>query len=258
MKIKTKGKVHPSPSSSSSSDHADVLRLLPAAILALASVLSVEDREVLAYLITRSMDASIFLESSKKRPSSSSSSSSKKKPFPHSPPLFHCGCFDCYTSYWFRWDSSPNRELIHQVIDAFEGHLTNGENAKRNGHRGRKKERTSHPLANVLPQNTISLHEGPPDVADSSGVAESQDSEAPSSISPGGMDNAEMSERQETEKEADKEASAVEATETEEEEASLASPPMPASNHRGLARMVLLDVMGILNSRLWNLWGPNV
>ena len=62
MKIKNKGKVYPSPSSSSSSSlaipcHSDgdflsVLKLLPTAILALASVLSLEDREVLAYMIT--------------------------------------------------------------------------------------------------------------------------------------------------------------------------------------------------------------
>ena len=62
MKIKNKGKVYPSPSSSSSSSlaipcHSDgdflsVLKLLPATILALASVLSLEDREVLAYMIT--------------------------------------------------------------------------------------------------------------------------------------------------------------------------------------------------------------
>lgn len=28
--------------------------------------------------------------------------------------------------------------------------------------------------------------------------------------------------------------------------------------HKGLARKVLPDVIGLLNSRLWNLWGPNV
>ena len=62
MKIKNKGKVYPSPSSSSSSSlaipcHSDgdflsVLKLLPATIIALASVLSLKDREVLAYMIT--------------------------------------------------------------------------------------------------------------------------------------------------------------------------------------------------------------
>lgn len=28
--------------------------------------------------------------------------------------------------------------------------------------------------------------------------------------------------------------------------------------HKGLARKVLPDIMGLLNSRLWNLWSPNV
>ncbi|KAF3546924.1 hypothetical protein DY000_02000518 [Brassica cretica] len=65
--MKKKGKVYPSPpptqqpssSSSSSSRYLNedeslsVLRLLPATILVLVSVLSTEDREVLAYLITR-------------------------------------------------------------------------------------------------------------------------------------------------------------------------------------------------------------
>ncbi|KAK2977950.1 hypothetical protein RJ640_014230 [Escallonia rubra] len=47
----------------------------------------------------------------------------KKFGVPHKPPVFDCECFDCYTSYWFRWDSSPNRELIHQ---AFEDNLSSG------------------------------------------------------------------------------------------------------------------------------------
>lgn len=29
------------------------------------------------------------------------------------------------------------------------------------------------------------------------------------------------------------------------------------SNHKGLARKVLPDVLGLFNSRLWNLWSPN-
>lgn len=29
-------------------------------------------------------------------------------------------------------------------------------------------------------------------------------------------------------------------------------------HHKGLARKVLPDVLGLLNSRLWNLWSPNV
>ncbi|KAK8659491.1 hypothetical protein V6N13_029691 [Hibiscus sabdariffa] len=48
----------------------------------------------------------------------------------HVPPVFDCDCFECYTSYWIRWDSSPNREIIHQIIEAFDDHVTNGETKK--------------------------------------------------------------------------------------------------------------------------------
>ncbi|KAL0003059.1 hypothetical protein SO802_016840 [Lithocarpus litseifolius] len=85
MKIKNKGKIYPSPPSSSSSssssssaipchfdgDFLSVLKLLPAAILVLASVLSLEDREVLAYMITRSMKTttpSLNTQDSKRKP----------------------------------------------------------------------------------------------------------------------------------------------------------------------------------------------
>ncbi|KAK9084736.1 hypothetical protein Sjap_025147 [Stephania japonica] len=37
-----------------------------------------------------------------------------------SPEDRECNCFRCYMSYWVRWDASPNRKLIHDVIDAFE------------------------------------------------------------------------------------------------------------------------------------------
>jgi hypothetical protein len=125
MKIKNKGKVYPSPSSSSSSvgDNGDrdvlsVLKLLPAAILALASVLSLEDREVLAYMITRSLkttttnNPSPSLQDSKKKSSKKPQNNNNSQRSNHIAPIFDCDCFDCYISYWFRWDSSPNRELI--------------------------------------------------------------------------------------------------------------------------------------------------
>ncbi|KAJ7945576.1 ATP-dependent tryptophan/phenylalanine/tyrosine adenylase, partial [Quillaja saponaria] len=174
MKIKNKGKVHPSPSSSSSSfssssaipypsngDFLSVLNLLPAAILVLTSVLSIQDREVLAYMITRSMNTtspSSFIQTSRKK------SSNKNNHTTHNTPCFDCGCFDCYTSYWFRWDSSPNREFIHLAIEAFEDHLTNGEIPKKNSSKGKKKERmarrTANNLAHVSPQKDISAAGG--------------------------------------------------------------------------------------------------
>ncbi|XP_010499190.1 PREDICTED: uncharacterized protein LOC104776771 [Camelina sativa] len=142
-----KGKVHPSPphplppSSSWSKDYSlSVFKLLPAAILVLVSVLSAQDQEVLAYLITTSLSTTV----------------SSKKKRTHKVPLLDCGCFDCYTSYWSRWDSSPNRELIHQIIEAFEDHLTTSDSpsashkSKRNRNRAKKKGKSEEePIAKI-------------------------------------------------------------------------------------------------------------
>ncbi|XP_010460477.1 PREDICTED: uncharacterized protein LOC104741334 [Camelina sativa] len=144
-----KGKVHPSPpphplppSSSSSKDNSlSVFKLLPAAILVLVSVLSSQDQEVLAYLITTSLSTTV---------------SGKNKRTHHKAPLLDCGCFDCYTSYWSRWDSSPNRELIHQIIEAFEDHPTTSDSpsashkSKRNRNRAKKKGKSEEePIAKI-------------------------------------------------------------------------------------------------------------
>ncbi|CAL5421088.1 unnamed protein product [Camellia sinensis] len=227
MKMRNKGKVYPSPSSSSSSmcfytanrDALSVLKLLPTAILALVSILSVQDREVFAYMITRSIKSSnpsSILEEKKK---------SNKKSNTHKPPIFDCDCFDCYTSYWFRWDSSPNRELIHQAIEAFEEHLASGEKREKNG-RGKRKEkmgRRGNESREV--KREVVLPEVMEVVPEKGG-------------------------------------------EEEEEEEEVVAPPEDAAvmrrsvaennNHKGLVRKVLPDVVGILNSRLWSLWSPNV
>ncbi|XP_059446900.1 uncharacterized protein LOC132178489, partial [Corylus avellana] len=172
MKIKKKGKVYPSPSSSSSSsssfssssagtqcpsdgDFLAVLKLLPAAILALASVLSLEDREVLAYMVTWSM-----------KPTNPSPITHKRKPpqKKFSPnnnthkPVFDCDCFACYMSYWLRWDSSPNRELIHQAIEAFEDHLAHGEQSKKVNGRGKRREK---PTNRRVPEKPSDFSETP-------------------------------------------------------------------------------------------------
>ncbi|KAK2978041.1 hypothetical protein RJ640_000702 [Escallonia rubra] len=129
MKVRNKGKVHSSPSLSSSpppslpnAEAFSVMNLLPAAILALVSILSLQDREVLAYMITKSMKSTnpATVSDEKKK-------TQKKSGMPHKPSVFDCECFDCYTSYWFRWDSSPNHKLIHQAIEALEDHLSNVE-----------------------------------------------------------------------------------------------------------------------------------
>ncbi|KAM1082878.1 hypothetical protein FF1_021506 [Malus domestica] len=282
MKIKNKGKVHPSPfsssaASSSSSSSSDgyvlsVLQLLPAAILALASVLSLEDREVLAYLITRSMKTTPNTSSSsstsiptaqdpKKKTSKKGSNKSASTPAAaaaaHQPPMFDCDCFDCYRSYWFKWDSSPNRELIHQAIEAFEDHLANGERPKRNA-RGKRRDkmgrRDSPKTPDVSAQNDIFLEESvapaSPEFVQSSTTDVLPEIDVVSVGSP-------------------EKADAVEGNEGKVEDLGVdvaVAPPdtavvlraAAASNHRGLARKVLPDVLGLFNSRLWNLWSPNV
>lgn len=123
-KLYRKGTVHPSPPNPIILSH--YLSFLPSTILTLTAALSPEDREVLAYLISRSYNNNTNL---------SSKFSNHRKTSPHKtlfytknsgtyhPPLFNCDCFCCYMSYWVRWDSSPNRQLIHEIIDAFEDWL---------------------------------------------------------------------------------------------------------------------------------------
>ncbi|XAR64373.1 hypothetical protein NMG60_11024681 [Bertholletia excelsa] len=252
MKMRNKGKVYPSPSSSSSTPTCDsnrdalsVLKLLPAAILALASVLSLEDREVLAYMITRSMKSanpSSIIEEKKKN---------SRKSNTHKPPLFDCECFDCYTSFWFRWDSSPNGELIHQAIEAFEEHLASGEQSKRTS-RGKKKEKMSRRAAEKLADisgKPVLQREADVPARDDGFTVVQPENDDPDVALP------------------------VEAVEEEVvDESGNESPEqggMPAeatfvlrgsspNNHKGLARKVLPDVVGIFNSRLWSLWSPNV
>ncbi|XP_010249080.1 PREDICTED: uncharacterized protein LOC104591767 [Nelumbo nucifera] len=258
---KSKGKVFPSPSSYSPSDCSpsrdalSVLNLLPAAILALASVLSLEDREVLAYMITRSIKTT--------HPSSLIEEKNKcKKPnnIHHNPPLFDCGCFDCYTSYWFRWDSSPNRELIHQAIEAFEDHLTNGENLKKNG-RGKKKDKMSRRVV-----------EKPADKPEKVKMAPKEEPEPPPNPVPEADNNCyslpkndvhaarapENSDEMKGENKIDYEEGDAEYAAGELPDMVAAGLHLPASNHKALARKVLPDVLGLFNSRLWRLWSPNV
>ncbi|BFG16068.1 hypothetical protein CerSpe_023420 [Prunus speciosa] len=272
MKIKNKGKVHPSPSSSSSSSSSSsdgfvlsVLQLLPAAILALASVLSLEDREVLAYLITRSMKTTPNIssipaqdpkkKSSKKGPKSASAST-------HQPPMFDCDCFDCYRSYWFKWDSSPNRELIHQAIEAFEDHLANGEKTKKNSGRGKRRDKLSRREApkpvDVAAQDSIFLEENA-QVSHELAVESSASAMLPENdvVLVGSNEKADGVEENDGKVEDLGEEVNLEPPETADDVAMIAR-TASASNHRGLARKVLPDVLGLFNSRLWNLWSPNV
>ncbi|KAI5600878.1 hypothetical protein BDE02_01G054400 [Populus trichocarpa] len=277
MKIKNKGKVYPSPSSSSSSvgDNGDrdvlsVLKLLPAAILALASVLSLEDREVLAYMITRSLkttttnNPSPSLQDSKKKSSKKPQNNNNSQRSNHIAPIFDCDCFDCYISYWFRWDSSPNRELIHQVIEAFEEHLTSDEMSRKHT-RGKRRDKAGRRVGEKSVLDVPGQPEMLP-VLETSNTTSHESSSSCSvadvvNVNVGCPDNglspekvAEREEMEECVKLYDEVPEEVVVAET----AAAAHGVAVCSHHKGLARKVLPDVLGLLNSRLWNLWSPNV
>ncbi|XP_057497235.1 uncharacterized protein LOC130781976 [Actinidia eriantha] len=128
-KLYRKGTVHPSPPLIS--DH---LAFLPAAILTLAGALSPEDKEVLAYLISCS---SSNFSGNRKNTHKTAAEAVTSSNGDH-PPSFTCDCFRCYTSFWVRWDLSPNRQLIHEIIDAFEDGLARGKIEKNRRERRKK------------------------------------------------------------------------------------------------------------------------
>ena len=145
-KLYRKGTVHPSPSSPppppSPMMSEQYLSFLPAAILTLAAELSAEDREVLAYLLLSSSN-----RPKRPSPSSSSGAAARGSSCDHAP-QFGCDCFRCYTSYWVRWGSSPNRQLIHEIIEAFEDHDHRTRchavgSGQKGGARGGRRERRS-------------------------------------------------------------------------------------------------------------------
>ncbi|KAF5746416.1 hypothetical protein HS088_TW06G00587 [Tripterygium wilfordii] len=235
MKVKKKGgKVFPSASSSSSSsvsgtrgggerDVLSVLKLLPAAILALVSILCFEDREVLAYMITRSINPSPSILPNKPIKRSNHNNKSKSNPSGggvkgHKPPVFDCDCFHCYTNYWHRWNFSPNRDLIEEAIEAFEEHLSNDEKSRKSGKRRDKANRRNGEKPLMSP-----VHE----------------TDKPTSPSP--TENVLYP---------------ITSSETVVT-GSAAMVHSPGSTHKGFARKVLPDLLGLLNSRLWSLWNPN-
>lgn len=152
--------VHPSPPPQQpppASDHNHLLSLLPAAILALAAALSPQDREVLAYLISNNNNNhGHFNDRNGRR----GNGKNKAGNCDH-PPCFTCDCFRCYMSYWVRWDSSPNGQLIHEIIDAFEDGLElKSKNKNKNnspkstrGKNGRDRRKRSGPAAEPAEPN---------------------------------------------------------------------------------------------------------
>ncbi|WOL13595.1 hypothetical protein Cni_G22365 [Canna indica] len=121
-------RVHPAPPPvAMPRDH---LATLPAAIMALAAALTAEEQEVLAYLLSVGGG-----ERWRERP--------RRRAHP---PELGCRCFGCYKSFWARWDASPNRHVIHRIIDAVEESLESrerdrgcgGRRRRRSGRGGRK------------------------------------------------------------------------------------------------------------------------
>ncbi|XVF08673.1 hypothetical protein REPUB_Repub07fG0023100 [Reevesia pubescens] len=223
MKVKKKGRMYPSlPSPSSQASYRDpnsVFKLFPVAILALASALPTQDQEVLAYMITRSII--------------STTNPPQNKCKKGKVPLFQCGCFDCYTRFWHRWDSSPNRDLIHQVIEAFEDHLMQNEVSKKHCKASsRKKDKVILSIyeSNVSQDSEILMVE-------TEGLAEAEDR---GSCEQEGEEN--VGDTDEVTGNLEMEVVAV----------------ATGVSHKGLARKVLPDVMGLFNSRLWSLWGPSI
>ncbi|XP_043690306.1 uncharacterized protein LOC122641050 [Telopea speciosissima] len=131
-KLYRKGKIHPSPPIVS--DH---LAFLPATLLTLTVALSPEEREVLAYLISCTGNSSDGRKNGQNQKVFVASGSGGDHPA-----SFNCNCFRCYMSFWVRWDSSPNRQLIHEILDGFEDRLlqqrvnpkNKRERKKRGGH----------------------------------------------------------------------------------------------------------------------------
>lgn len=176
-KLYRKGTVHPSPPTIS-----DQLAFLPATILTLTAALSPEDREVLAYLISCSSSntAPPFTNFSGGNPRRSTQKNSVAKGAPASsadggdhPPLFTCSCFRCYMSYWIRWDSSPNRQLIHEIIDAFEDWLAQTSKHGKNNRKEKRNKRDSNKNSGEKSESTSPGNNGS---GESESASESSDS----------------------------------------------------------------------------------
>nr|XP_043622100.1 uncharacterized protein LOC122593717 [Erigeron canadensis] len=151
-----KHKIHPSPPPTSAPPTTTInhLSILPPAIATLAAALSLADQEVLAYLISSSIST---------KPTNQFGGCEGGG---YHAPQFNCNCFSCYTSYWVRWDCSKNRQLIHEIIDAYEDGLIH--NKKNKKHRKKNKVSPQPPP----PQVVDSISHAPPPVEESSGEDE--------------------------------------------------------------------------------------
>ncbi|XP_038986909.1 uncharacterized protein LOC103720280 [Phoenix dactylifera] len=243
---KGKGKIHPSPASpfassggGSSGDALAVLKLLPAAILALTVALGNEDKEVLAYLITRSINGPGMAASAGMGGGGGEERRRGRRVVGgvHRP-LFDCGCFDCYTSFWSRWDCSPDRELIHHAIEAFEEHLANYESkGGGSGGRGRRRERRASDRSVKGKKSKEKEKEKEKKKAEE--TTEEMVLELPAVSFSCEEEPAEVGDDEKWE------------VEVEEEGGDETDVAAAGERRRGWP-----DVMGLFNSRLWSLWSP--
>ncbi|XP_022979041.1 uncharacterized protein LOC111478801 [Cucurbita maxima] len=146
-KLCRKNTVHPSPPIIS-----DFLSFLPAVIFTLTVALSADDKEVLAYLISCSNTSASLSNLSDTRKSGRKPTAGKVG-VDHAP-LFDCDCFMCYRRYWARWDSSPNRQLIHEIIEAYEDGLAKPKGTA-SKQRNFKKERRKKNKESVAAESSV-------------------------------------------------------------------------------------------------------
>ena len=146
-KLCRKNTVHPSPPIIS-----DFLSFLPAAIFTLTVALSADDKEVLAYLISCSNTSASLSNLSSTRKSGRKPTAGKVG-VDHAP-IFDCDCFMCYRRYWARWDSSPNRQLIHEIIEAYEDGLAKSKGTATT-QRNFKKERRKKNKESVAGESSV-------------------------------------------------------------------------------------------------------
>ncbi|KAJ6977796.1 hypothetical protein NC653_029634 [Populus alba x Populus x berolinensis] len=252
MKVKKKGKVHPPPPPSSKSPDKDpdtVLKLLPVTILALALSLPNQDREVLAYLIARSIfittttnPSSLVTQHPKNKCQTKTAPTTANKNGKYcgqEVPLFQCGCFDCYIRFWYRWDSSPNRDFIHQVIEAFDEHLVQSIECPKKHKRRKKKGKVlmmDHFESDNKPEKSVP-------------EAECEVMVVQENLESGEIERTEVVEV----------VGCGELTGNLEMEVMTVHASGYNNNHKGLARKVLPAIVGLLNSRLWsNLWSRGI
>ncbi|TKY53965.1 hypothetical protein E2542_SST18371 [Spatholobus suberectus] len=90
-------------------------------------------------------------------------------------------------SYWVRWNSSPNHQLIHEIIDAFEDSLARTAKPSRKDKRNKRGSKTKPPELN----RSESPSSPPESVAESSRSAAAGEAE----VGQGGGDGGEVEEK---------------------------------------------------------------